>query len=328
MGKHILLLLQLTTTSLLSGSLYAANNKFCTNYANLGTEQYKASVEYGCGFSGLRWNDDTAGQKQWCLTVDELTASKETLARAEALIQCKMSHATPNNKELTYKEQEALTQALIDATQKDDLTEIKRLIRQGADIHRELDGNFGTPLFAAIGAQAENAVKFFVEQGVDPQRTSNGGENPLNYLLRGSKDETINYDLLDYLLEHGVSPNGPGESGDIPLHVAIENNDDEAVKHLLQHGADANLQVYAATTPLITAINRSIKNKKTTIVKHLLEFGANPNVSNFGQDCGDVTNEANYSEFPLALTKESPALQKLLRQFGAKDKRNCINTHP
>jgi len=69
--------------------LQPANNTFCSNYATLAAEQYNDSVKSACNFSGLQWSNDVDSQENWCLTVDELITSKKTLARAEALIECK-----------------------------------------------------------------------------------------------------------------------------------------------------------------------------------------------------------------------------------------------
>lgn len=306
--------------AVMSSRLQAASELFCTNYAKLAVDQYQLSVELKCNFSGLRWNNDISGQKKWCLGVNEDIASEEALARAEALIACKKK--LNKSSKLSYEEQNTLTEALIQAAIADDVDKIKQLIDEGADIQRELDDNFGTPLYAAIGAQAENAVKFFIDAGVDPQRTSNGGVHPINYLLQNDK---INYELLEYLLNHGINANSIGESGVTPLIAAIDKKDIRAVNILLENGADANFSITVTETPLTDAI----KNSTTEIVSTLLEHGADPNMSEARETCKDVNSKMDYKNFvfPLVIAQGNPDMIKLLKQYRAKDAQACIDTH-
>ena len=314
-----ILFILLAAIVVMSSRLQAASDAFCANYAKLAVEQYQSSIELNCNFSGLRWSADVSGQKKWCLGVREDIASEETLARAEALIACKEKQS--KLAELTDEEQNTLSYALTKAAANDDVDKIKQLIAKGADIHRELDGNFGTPLYAAIGAQAANAVKFFIEAGVDPQRTSNGGVHPINYLLQ---NDEIDYELLEYLLKHGVNPNGIGESGDPPLLAAIEKKDLRAVNVLLENGADANFSITMAETPLTDAI----KNSTPEIVSTLLEHGADPNMSEARGSCQDVNSKMDYTNyvFPLGIAQKNSDMLTLLKQYGAKEVQDCIDT--
>ena len=322
MGRYkysIILFLLLGLISLVSSILHAAGEPYCANYARLAVDQYKASIKAKCNFSGLRWNDDFKGQRQWCLTVTETIAGEETLARAEALIQCKKNMPSADIKELSYEEEEALTQAMIDAAVKDDIAEIEKIIAQGGNIQRELSGNFGTPLYAAIGAQAVKAVKFFIERGVDPNRATNGGVNPLTDLLQ---NDVVNYDLLEYLLKHGGSVNSQGEAvGDygVPLFAAINKKDLKAIDILIKNGADVN-----QTLDYKPALSIVVKRGNLKLAKRLLEAGANPNTGGFIASCADVKSAADYTDFPLNISKDNVEMSKLLKKYGAKALQDCI----
>ena len=65
-----------------------ANEWQCNNYARDSVEQNKKNEAAACGFTGLRWNNDKKGQKQWCLTVSSATTKKETAARKRKLETC------------------------------------------------------------------------------------------------------------------------------------------------------------------------------------------------------------------------------------------------
>lgn len=60
----------------------------CNRYAREAVEQNKKNEAAGCGFTGLRWNNNKKGQKQWCLTVSSEITKKEMTARKRKLEGC------------------------------------------------------------------------------------------------------------------------------------------------------------------------------------------------------------------------------------------------
>lgn len=118
-----------------STALHAASDSFCSNYAKLSVGQYQASIDAQCKFSGTRWKNDFDGQKKWCLTVQESAASVETVARAEALIQCKSTKAEG----LVSSEKEKLIKPLVDTAV--DVDAIKQIISQSSNLELKLAGN-------------------------------------------------------------------------------------------------------------------------------------------------------------------------------------------
>ena len=74
----------------------------CDSYAREAVSANKENKDAGCGFTGLRWNSDKAGQKEWCLIVPKEEARKETIIRKKMLENCitKKASADSDNNQL------------------------------------------------------------------------------------------------------------------------------------------------------------------------------------------------------------------------------------
>lgn len=70
---------------------------FCNDYADRSIEQFAKSQTLGCGFGGLRWNNNRQGQFNWCLTVLEPFAITERGFRDDALKACQENKGSGNN---------------------------------------------------------------------------------------------------------------------------------------------------------------------------------------------------------------------------------------
>ena len=72
----------------------------CNSYAQDAAEQNRQNRSASCGFTGLRWNNDKEGQKQWCLTVRRGITAKEHRIRKNMLENCfvrKSARTNPEN---------------------------------------------------------------------------------------------------------------------------------------------------------------------------------------------------------------------------------------
>lgn len=72
----------------------------CKNYGDGAVEQHQLNLRYACGYTGARWNNDSAGQAKWCLSVPDRISNAESAARSEALAECyvkKTSLSNPDN---------------------------------------------------------------------------------------------------------------------------------------------------------------------------------------------------------------------------------------
>lgn len=75
----------------------SSNEWWCKSYAQDAVAQNAKNISAKCGFTGLRWNSDKAGQKQWCLGVKKSIASKENNIREDMLTRCFTEKSSRNN---------------------------------------------------------------------------------------------------------------------------------------------------------------------------------------------------------------------------------------
>lgn len=267
----------LLLASLLSGvmpaafaSLYDAAPSFCDAYATKAVSQNLAASAAKCDVSGLRWSDDLEGQKKWCSGVREDVAQAETRARALALLECFGGNVSLNLKDLTLIP-DALGGEMIGAVRSRKLSRVKQLLAAGADLGYEgMQGNDGKILFVAIGTENEEIIRFFVELGLDPNGTFNGGYSPIASVVS-------NHRLLKYLLEHGGEANNTGELYELtqlPLFTAINAGDLTAVKLLIKHGARVQVSEMMDECMGKTLLDYAIEKGKPAIVTALRDAGA------------------------------------------------------
>ncbi len=176
----------------------------------------------------------------------------------------------------TAAAKDELVLKLIDATSRNDLDEMNRLIRDGADVNGA-DVN-GRP------------VIFFALDFVKPYRTTTG----LELLLENGADinarqdhrtlitEAIEHsevETIKFLLDRGA--NIETVEGGLPLLCFVSSNGTTWLKHkhpevgrlLLQHGCDPN----EATATGLTPLHCAVLAYDADMVEFLLDNGANPN---------------------------------------------------
>lgn len=81
---------------------------------------------------------------------------------------------------------------------------------------------------------------------------------------------------INAALAQGADPNGQGREGVTPLLWAINCENAEGVEALLQHGANANMELVTsrgAFTPVFAAV----RNRHPAVLRSLLRHGGNPN---------------------------------------------------
>ena len=69
----------------------------CRNYAKKAVDQNDENIKLKCGFTGLRWNNDQAGQEKWCLGVLDIVSERESRIRAEKLTACHIQATSSDN---------------------------------------------------------------------------------------------------------------------------------------------------------------------------------------------------------------------------------------
>jgi len=190
---------------------------------------------------------------------------------------------------------------LCQAASRGEITQIKGLLAQGANINgRNEDGN--TSLICAILANQEEAARYLLDVGADPATKDSSRKIPPVFhaasvgsigiakllLDRGVNanekswsgqaffSEVVaseNLEGVRLCLDHGADVNSRGMSGRPILAQAIRTGNAELVKLLLQNGADVKCYDYTGQTMLSIAINQ----EQDDMIQVVLDAGADPN---------------------------------------------------
>jgi len=70
----------------------------CDYYSRDAVEQYKKNLQFDCGFKGLRWSNNKAGQRKWCMSVRKSITDKENNIRKKMLERCFKTKTSLKNK--------------------------------------------------------------------------------------------------------------------------------------------------------------------------------------------------------------------------------------
>lgn len=287
-------------------------NTFCSNYTDTLVLLQNKSVKAQCDLAGYHWSIRLNAQeeKKTCHALDKNKTTMLSRKRERSRILSALSNMIKlcesesyaqrsiNYDELGILEKDEYTERLIAAVKKDDVGAVRQLILQGVDPFYELGMNFGTPLYHAIAAQANQSVKFLIDLGGSPNRTCNGCGNPLNNLL---KNKVVDYGLLTYLLSNGSDPDYSGEATNpSPVNIAVQNNDFKATALLLEHGA--KWFESAGDSP---ALVLATEHNNLALMELLLKHGADPDGS------------APCSMSPMFYAKGDMKMRELLVKYGA-----------
>ena len=175
------------------------------------------------------------------------------------------------------------------------------LLKNRADIDLP-DPDGVSPLLVAIMNANWDLARRLIEAGADVNQWDIYGESPLFTAIdlrsridggRASIDPlnaTNGLALVRTLLERGANPNmqlffkpanlrgATNTRGSTPLIRAANNGDVEVVKLLLEHGADATLQMADRQTPIHAVLSgRAAEPQATELIRALKEAGADVN---------------------------------------------------
>jgi len=160
------------------------------------------------------------------------------------------------------------------AIQNGDLKQVKILLSQGVDIHKE-DKRGRNSLIAAARYGQYDIMKLFIEHGAKVNYRNKFGHTSLSQAI---KKNHIN--IVELLLKNGADPNIHGRS-DVPIIItAIDNNNAAIVKLLLNAGTDPNLIHKIENGPTYNPVIRAAggKNDDIEILKLLLGAGGKADI--------------------------------------------------
>jgi ankyrin repeat protein len=211
------------------------------------------------------------------------------------------------------------------------------LLKQGADIDLP-DPDDVSPLNVAIMNANWDLAKKLVDAGADVNQWDIYGETPL-YVAIGmstridgghasidAPNQTKGNDVIRMLLEHGANPNiqlffrpanvrgSTNTRGSTPLIRAANNGELELVKLLLEHGADATLNMADRETPIHAVLaGRASEKDALELIKVLHEAGADLNSVALVNHIEEVRGG---SALHFAVRKRYKEVIKQLASFG------------
>lgn len=171
--------------------------------------------------------------------------------------------------------------AVVQACWDNDEKTVAALLKRGFQVDTE--GEFGSPMDAAVLSNARRVIKLLAANGADLNRRVDSRSAPPIFAALSSAD--FNIDTVRLLLKLGANPNVPGiGNNEYALRLAIQGCRVETVKLLLEYGADVsrldrngNTFLHVACAPSDVMQSRAAQ---LAIVGMLLEHGVNPEVRN------------------------------------------------
>jgi ankyrin repeat protein len=159
--------------------------------------------------------------------------------------------------------------AVSDAAKADDLAEIRKLIKEHADVNAPAADGSSALLWAAFHSDVE-MTKALLTAGARVETPNHYGVTPL---LQASRNGDV--ELMRALLDAGADPTRWHPEGETPLMAAARTGRVEAVKLLLAHGSFVNAaDPYQEETALMWASSEG----HVEVVQALLAAGADPNL--------------------------------------------------
>lgn len=188
-----------------------------------------------------------------------------------------------------------------DAAQRGDLADVRRLLRDGADVNAAQGDGMTALHWAAERGDGELAEVLLYAGARADAGTRIGHYTPLHLAARAAHGQVV-----AILLDAGADPAArTTNSGASALHLAAGAGDPSVVDALVKAGADVNAREAAwGQTPLIFAA----ANNRTDAIRALLDAGADPSLAAHSVDVeerasADQAAERRLGEF-LAAFKE------------------------
>ena len=192
------------------------------------------------------------------------------------------------------------------AIKSSDITEIRELLRSGADLNQS-DQNGETPLLLAVKARNVAICELLIQNGAKTD----------NALSHAAFDGAI--DIVSLLLKYHANVNGESgeDSNGVPLVLASYAGNTEIVKLLIKNGANVN-----ESGPRwydVPAVVAAAKNGRYEVTKLLLKSGADINAVDNGSGATALMTAIKWSKVKTP-GKEAEKVIKLLVDAGASTK--------
>ena len=153
---------------------------------------------------------------------------------------------------------------LLNATSHENLNDVERALKNGADVnHKDNDGD--TALIVASIEGNKEIVQFLLDNGADIEAKDNSGFTALFWVVYNEDKE-----MAQFLLDNGADIEAKYDDGFTALHWSIYSKNQEIAQFLLDNRAD----IEAKDDMGNTALFRAVYNKDKEMAQFLLDNGA------------------------------------------------------
>jgi len=195
-------------------------------------------------------------------TLKELFREGDNNSPLRQVVNNRYLNKKANNPEATRK----LVRFINNDLSESDLSEIKSLLEEGADIETTAGSNQINLLYLASGLGHLSIVKLILDKGAQVDKPIKDGTTPL--LIASYQGHS---EIVRRLLEKGAQVDKARNNDTTPLYIACEQGHIEIVRLLLDKGAQVDKVAIDGFTPQIIA--SLVGNSK--LVKLLIDKGAN-----------------------------------------------------
>lgn len=198
---------------------------------------------------------------------------------------------------------------LINATRSGDMTTVRKLVDQGADVN-QINGFGMTPLMIAIDQKNRPAIEYLIDKGADLNAFDGQARTPLIYAIFHHDEMTSKL-----LIAKGADIHYESLiNGSTPLDTAAALGHLDLVQLLLEKGADVNHRAADGATALMYAV----QNNQFPVVSYLLDQCASPYFTHQnGLDAFELADQFGFNAVgqTLASKKDVPECRQTYAQL-------------
>lgn len=235
-----------------------------------GTEYLHIKDKYNLSLSHFAARNGNLEILQYLNENHALTFEKESRFETTSLdLAVAMKHEKCIDLLISQATLESLNSALLSACQEGNLTLVKKLLDQGANIECQASDTGAHPLDRASYSGHLETVRFLIQRGACVNQERVTGSTPLFQAASvGHKD------VVQLLLESGADPNKIRHDDNAsPLFMASQKGQSEVVELLIAHKANVNQSCIDLVSPLIIAC----ESGHLRAIEVLVQNGANIN---------------------------------------------------